>query len=44
MQTVRGVVQIVNDGSVPTIPRHYPELKDWYSEVTNVLQEGHCGN
>ena len=33
MQSVRGVVQIVNDGPVPTIPRNYSELRDWYSEV-----------
>ena len=33
VQRVRGVVQIVNDGPVPMIPRNYSELRDWYSEV-----------
>jgi len=33
VQSVRGVVQIVNDGPVPMIPRNYSELRDWYSEV-----------
>jgi len=37
MQSVRGVVQIVNDRPVPTIPRNYSELRDWYSEVNGTL-------
>jgi len=37
MQAVRGVVQIVDDGSVPIIPRNYPELRDWYRENSQVL-------
>lgn len=41
MQSVRGVVQIVNDGPVPTIPRNYPELRDWYSEVNDMILCSH---
>ena len=37
VQSVRGVVQIVNDGSVPTIPRNYSELRDWYSKVKSTV-------
>ncbi|KAF9782541.1 histone deacetylase clr3 [Thelephora terrestris] len=37
MQKTRGVVQIANEGPVPTIPRNYPELRDWYSENSQVL-------
>lgn len=37
MEIVRGVVQIVNEDPIPTIPRNCPELKDWYSEVTNAF-------
>jgi len=37
VRTIRGVVQIVNDSTVPTIPRNYPELRDWYSENSQVL-------
>jgi len=37
VQSVRGVIQIVNDGPVPTIPRNYSELRDWYSENSQVL-------
>jgi len=37
VKTVRGVVQIVNDGPIPTIPRNYPELRDWYNENSQVL-------
>ena len=37
VQGVCGVVQIVNDGPVPIIPGNYSELRDWYSEVKDIL-------
>ena len=41
VQSVRGVVQIVNDGFVPTIPRNYSELRDWYSKVKGTVLTVH---
>lgn len=37
VQNVRGVVQIVKEGPVPTIPRNCSELGDWYRENSQVL-------
>lgn len=37
MQIVCGVVQIVHEDPIPTIPRNCPELRDWYSENSQVL-------